>query len=244
MEPASQSQMRQVREGIYALESERDDLDIKLTYAQSTIFALLRQIRELDMVVETQAELLKRAESLLDGINSNPNAASTPSASPLIQSSTRSTGTDWIGGNWLIIPANNYLLGPTEAAWKQGKTQEALNLLTAVLKRDDLDPAEEIEVNLLLAAIIRSSGHPKRALEFVEKALRLSDEFGLVEVVGKIQYHRGLCFLYLSNYTDASWCFVLASSTEGHAQQVEAQWEVAEKKRMETCAMVGISKAL
>ncbi|MCJ1251914.1 hypothetical protein MMC30_009152 [Trapelia coarctata] len=250
MESASKSQMRRVRTALDALVTERNDLETKLTYAESTIFALVRQNRELDnMLAETQAELTKRAGagSLTNRIYTAPKAAATTStlgASPSIHGSMRLTGTDWIGGSWLVVPASNSLLGPTESAWQEGKTQEALNLLTAVSNRDDLYPAEEIEVDLLFSAILRAARQPRRALEYAEKALRISDEYGLVEVVGKIYFHRGLSFLHISRYADAAWCFVLASSTEGHVQQAEANWEIAEKKRMENYPWAGISEAL
>jgi len=250
MEPASKAQMRRIQNALHVLVTEKEDLEKKLLYAESTIFALVRQNRELDsLLAEAQAALLKRAESQPqpNGMQPNPKAAastSTLSAAPSIRSSMRSTGTDWIGGTWLVVPANNSLLGPTEAAWQEGKMQEALNLLTAVSNRDDLDPAEEIEVGLLFSAILRSARQPKRALEYVEKALRVADEYGLVEVVGKINFHRGLCFLHMSSWADAAWCFVLASSTEGYAEQAEVNWELAEQKWMEIFPRVGISKVL
>lgn len=37
--------------------------------------------------------------------------------------------------------------------------------------------------------------------------------------------------MYLERYADASWCFVLARETEGYKEEVEVQWEVAERKR-------------
>jgi len=260
MENATNSQMQRIRSALDTLISEKRDLEAKLTYAESTIMALMRQNRELELLLEeaqaellrkAQAELLEQAETLMNGMQSNPKAAASastlaaPTSTTILSSSSRkSTGTDWIGGTWLVVPENKSLLGPIESAWQEGKTQEALNLLTLVSKDDDLDPAEKIEASLLFSAVLRSAGLPTKALDHAEKALSMADESGLVEPVGKINFHRGLCFLHMNSWADASWCFVLAASTPGHALEVEVNWEIAERKRMEKRPWAGISKVL
>lgn len=261
MENATNSQMQRIQSGLDTLVSQKKDLQAKLTYAESAVMALMRQNTELELLLEeaqaelqrkAQVELLEQAETLLNGMQSDPQVATAASARAVPTStsilgsrgSRKSTGTDWIGGTWLVVPENKSLLGPIESAWQEGKTQEALNLLTLVSKEDDLDPLEEIEVRLLFCAILRSAGLPSKALDHAEEALRMADEGGLVESVGKINFHRGLCFLHMSDWADASWCFVLAASTPGHAQQVEVNWEIAERKKMENSTWMGISKVL
>lgn len=233
-------QMQRVWFALDFLIQERNGLETKLNYAQSTIFALQRQTRELEsLLTEAQDELLKKTEQLNE---LHPNAKPTDSNS--ILTSKTSTGTDWIGGSWLVVLTNHTLLGAVETAWQEGKTQEALNLLTAVSNRDDLDPAEGIEVGLLFSAIHRSAGLPERALDYVEESLQIAENYGLLGAVGKIQFHRGLSLLHLRCFADAAWCFVLASGAEGHGQEAEVNWEIAERQRVEMDSAAGISRVL
>ncbi len=59
----------------------------------------------------------------------------------------------------------------------------------------------------------------------------MAGERGWYTLVGKAQFFRGLCALDERRWTDARWCFALASHTKGYGELVGSYVEVVEWKR-------------
>ena len=141
--------------------------------------------------------------------------------------------TSWIGGTWLSCPTATPLLTPVESAWQQGQAQKALASLTQILHQQDVTHSQRINAELLFSAILRSSGDVRQALSHTETSLSLAKETQQYDLVGKAQFHRGLCYLYENRYADARWCFVLASHTPGHQELVAINLEMTEQRLLE-----------
>ncbi|MCJ1401754.1 hypothetical protein MMC11_004971 [Xylographa trunciseda] len=218
----SENAVRETLEAVKRVVAERDMLRAKLNVASTVI-------EEEQRIINHQYSLLSEAHSRLSQLlfHSNPEAA-TPQASNHKVSSSKS---DWINVTWLSVPANKALLGPTEEAFRRGARQEALNAISAILAREDLRRAERVYAKLLLSEILRSAGNLTVSLYHTDQALEIArglDDYRLCSIV---QFYRGLCFLHLNRYTDASWSFIQASHTEDYQEQVDLYRNIAEKER-------------
>ena len=105
--------------------SERDSLLRVQPYFESTISELLRQNRQLEESLIATQELLLR-QRIQVGTKSSTICSSTTKNN---EAST-TTGSTWLGGSWLCLGEDEWLLGPAENAWANSRTQDALNLLT------------------------------------------------------------------------------------------------------------------
>lgn len=76
---------------------------------------------------------------------------------------------------------------------------------------------------------MRSNSQLLEALTHAEEALTMATKANLHGLVGKAQFHRGMCFLYQNCHANARWCFVLAGHTEGHSEIVEIHRHIAEE---------------
>ena len=127
----------------------------------------------------------------------------------------------WIG-TWESSPEEYPALICVEDAWRNGRLQAALNQIPPMLERKDFGHHHQVNVRLLYCAMISSSGaNLLVALHYAEEALQLATKHRLHELAGKAQFHRGLCYLYLDEPAKASWCFLLASHLEGHAETIK-----------------------
>ena len=197
--------------------SDRDRLQVELKYAESTIVELDAQNRELH-------RLLKSAQ---DALRSSDDKTPTQIHPRDLDLSHRA---EWIGGVWLSCANTTPQLGEAEAAWKGGKPQQALAMLTSILREGGLKPGHRINVLLLSSAILRCNGDFVGALHLAEESLSLAVQIDQRQLGGKAQFHRGLCCLYLDRFADARWCFVLASYTEGHAAIIQEFLMMAERE--------------
>ena len=184
--------------------NDRDRLQTELKYADSTILELDAQNRELH-------RLLKPAQDALRSANDKQPTQIHPRDLDL------SHRAKWIDGTWLSCGKTTPLLAGAESFWQRGKPQQALTLLTPILREETLKPGHRINPGLLCSAILRCNGDLKGALNHAQESLRIANETEQRQLAGKAQFHRGLCYLYLDRFADARWCFVLASHTEGHA---------------------------
>ena len=206
---------------IAAISEERNQLRVKLTYAESTVRELVRQNKEQgSMIAEAQALLV------MNGMDATLKAAKLSSIPKQSQ-----TDLNWIGGTWPVNVANKTILGPAEAAWQSGKSQQAIELLTKLL-RSNLSAAELIDLHLLFSAVLLDSNQLEKALKHADIALRNAKQHDHVDAIGKSQFYRGLCFYNMNRYANASWCFVLASHTAEYKEKAEENWQAAERERM------------
>lgn len=188
--------------------NDRDRLQTELHYAESTIYELDAQNRELH-------RLLK---SVQDALQSSDDRVPTQIHPRNLDLSHKA---NWIGGTWLSCAKTAPLLTAAEAAWQGGKSQQALALVAPILNEEDLKPSHRINAGLLYSAILRGNGDLEGALHYADECLSIAKETEQRQLTGKAQFHRGLCCLYLDRYADARWCFVLASHTEGHVAIVQ-----------------------
>lgn len=211
-------------QAIKILATDRSHLQEELKYAKSTIAQLEAHIEELgQLLYESRAQVnsimpLVPKTKLKSKVDLLPKPKSIPS-------------TTWLRGHWLSSAVNEPFLVPIEAAWQEGHGQEALNLLSPLVARQDLHTSQWVDASLLLSAIIRSSSRDaRRALGYVERALSVAHSERLYDLVGKAQFHQGLCYFHLERYADARWCFVLAAYARGHEEQIDIHMKIAEQK--------------
>lgn len=135
--------------------------------------------------------------------------------------STVSSPKSWIG-TWQTSPEEFPALTGVENTWRNGHLQRALSQMPQMLERKDFGHRHRVNARLLYSALIQTSGgNYHAALHYAEEGLRIASEFKLHELAGKAQFHRGLCYLYLSEPAKAKWCFILASHLQDHAQTIE-----------------------
>lgn len=180
------------------LRKERDEIRMELRCAKIAVVELENQNVELD-------RMLKIAHSQLS--EHIPKRSATPA--PNI-------------GTWLSSPEEYPGLCAAENMWRNGRLQQALSQMPTLIEREDFGVRHQINARLLLSALIQSSSHDFQvALQWAEEALRMaSQEQQLLDLAGKAQFHRGLCYYYLGEYANAKWCLSLASLLEGHEQWV------------------------
>ena len=203
--------------------NDRDRMKTELSYAESTIVELDAQNRELH-------RLLKSAQDALRSSDDKEPTQIHPRDLDL------SHKAEWIGGVWLSCVNMTPQLAEAEAIWKGGKPQQALALLTSLLREERLKSAHRINAVLLYSAILRCNGDFTGALHHAEEGLSLATQTDQRQLAGKAQFHRGLCYLYLENFADARWSFVLASYTEGHAAIIQEYLTMAERELSKVAA--------
>ena len=220
---------------LVAMTAERDRLRAKLNYSQSAIIELHRQVRQFDELLTEANEKLNEREEPPGSIAATPSTAH-PNSPQVSYASTRSSrinvGATWIGGTWRAGGTEDAIIRSAEAVWQAGSAQRALEMLNPLLVGNNTAPADHVSACLLVSSILlRTAAQLERALQFTEKALEAARKHDLHALIGKTQFHRGLCLLHLERYADAAWCFVLASHTEGYEEFAELNRIMAEKKR-------------
>ena len=86
---------------------------------------------------------------------------------------------NWIG-TWQSSPHEFPALVCAEDAWRQGNLQAALSHMPGMLNRDDFDLQHRVNVRILYAAMVLSSGvNYPIALRYAEEALQLAFEHRL-----------------------------------------------------------------
>ncbi|KAI9821821.1 MAG: hypothetical protein M1827_002403 [Pycnora praestabilis] len=215
-----------IQEMVMKLIKERDQLRIRLTYAEQTIQELSSQNEEYEgMQIKSDAD---RALREID---------QPPSTKRLLRTKNKENNkvkegnwTEWIRGTWLSVDVNKDKLGEAEAAFAHNEDQKAIGMLDTMLIREDMVNRDRIEARLLKSAILRSNEHHNKALVEANKALALALDRKYPDLTGKAQFHRGLCYLHMEKYGDASWCLALATFTKGHTEQVRANKDHVDEK--------------
>ena len=182
------------------LRNERGDIRTELHYAKIAVVELEKQNLESD-------RMLKIAQSQLS--EHVPKCSWTPAPKVSI-------------GTWLSSPDEYPGLWPVENMWRNGHLQRALSQMPTLIEREDFGVRHQVNARLLLSAMIQSSSHDyPDALRWAEEALRMaSQDQQLLDLAGKAQFHRGLCYYYLGEYGNAKWCLTLVSHLEDHEQWV------------------------
>ena len=182
------------------LRRERGDVRTELLYAKIAVVELEKQNLELD-------RMLKIAQSQL--AEHVPKRSWIPAPKVSI-------------GTWISSPDEYPGLWPVESMWRNGHLQRALRQMPTLIEREDFGIRHQVNARLLLSAMIQSSSHNYLdALRWAEEALRMaSQDQQLLDLAGKAQFHRGLCYYYLGEYGNAKWCLTLVSHLEDHEQWV------------------------
>ncbi|MCJ1283336.1 hypothetical protein MMC26_002664 [Xylographa opegraphella] len=211
---------REIVMGVKQLAAERDTLRAKLNVANSVL-------EEQQRMIDHQETMLNEAHALLSHVLFRGDSEAV-SAGP---SYDRTSNPEWINVTWLSLPVNRALLGRTEEAFRRGARQEALNSISTILSRNDLRPVERVYAKLLLSELLRSSGNLTASLLHTDQALEIARGLHDYRLGTVVQFYRGLCFLHLNRYTDASWCFIYAMDTKDYKEQVELHWSIADRAR-------------
>ncbi|KAL9047093.1 MAG: hypothetical protein Q9214_000241 [Letrouitia sp. 1 TL-2023] len=201
------------------LVKERDAYKHQLAFAQRTIIELQNQIAYASQLASS---IQVAPLSPIDNQTQVKRVPKPKAYSTWIQS-------------WLA--PSEPILAPAEDAWQGGSVQRALAKVELVMRHKDLTLSEEVNAELLFCALLRSSGKSQLALTYAEKALNLAKNANDYSLTGKAEYHRGLCYLKLDLFASSVWCFVLASQTTGHREQVEANHIYA----MERCKQLPLN---
>lgn len=206
--------MDDIKGQVVQIIKERDELRTELAHAKTTIVELENQNIELD-------RLLSNAHTELYANDSTRSSDPVPKAS-------------WIGTWKRSSPVDYPALVPVEMAWSNGNLQHALNLMPTMLERTDFGHHHRINARLLYSALIQSSGRNFQiALKYAEEALQIASELRLHELASKAQFHRGICYLYLCEYSNAFWSLTLASHLDDHAKTIVESKQKAQKFLME-----------
>ena len=144
----------------------------------------------------------------------------------------------WIGGSWLSVSRQRpyHVLGIPETHFHRREYELASFVLAKILLNNDLEskPGLIVYVKCLRACILRATGDCRASVYALENALDIAYDFRLLNVVGTVQVHRGLSYLYLKEYAKAAWCFSLARGIAyGYEEFSDMQFQVAERKRMQ-----------
>ena len=223
----------QIEQQVVAIIKERDDLRIDNQLSKMAIVELENQIMELDRLLTNSQGLVRGMQQYTGTFLSN---ASTESVNSTVRSSKARSdfivaGNKSFIGPWECSPLEYPLLAPIEDLFRNGQRQKALNRISQLLMRRDLDSRSRVNTKLLFAALIQSSGQNlMTALRLTEEALCLASEVKLIELAGKANYWRGLVFLCLEEWANAKWCFVLSSHLQGHSDLIEEGRNVVEKE--------------
>ncbi|KAI9723970.1 MAG: hypothetical protein M1812_000688 [Candelaria pacifica] len=203
-----------------ALKEERDNLRIELKYARETIKELTSQNSEyLGLLVKTEAQAAAITK------------VTQPKQNDRLTHEKDIRGTDWIMGTWLSSAEDRALLGHVEIDWTKGDYQRALASLDKILIEDKMTHKTRVNAKLLKSTILRTCEQSEKALAQTEEALGICDRWPMYDLAGKAQFHRGLCYFQMELFAEASWCFSLATHTDGHIEEVAIHKKDAEEKR-------------
>ena len=213
---ASRSVVSELIQGTKKLVAEKEALEEKLKYYESALTSLEADNREYARRV--------------DYANAHDTTTSSSSSQSSMQwRSFRSVkDTDWMC-NWLYCTDDKTVLTPVEEAWREGKPQRALALLTPIMKDTSLTESERADCFLLLSSILRSTGDYKRALLQAEEAVCIAVGAKLHHHVGKANFHRGVCYANMDKLVNAWWCYTLAAHTEGHEELIQTNRDIVER---------------
>ena len=211
MESRSKVLDADLRKKLVGIIKERDELREEMKLAKLAICELESQNIQLDQML-TDLRSIPQFQNL----------------TPIIKPPSRS-----FIGPWECSPEEYPILQPVEHLFRNGHRQQALNCLSSVMLRKDLDSSALINAKLLCAALLQSTGSEsaiKRALAYAEESLSLCYKVRLHELAGKANYWRGLCYMCLEQWANARWCFILASNLHGHNDLIKHGRKVVEKE--------------
>lgn len=186
---------------------ERDRLENELAYCRSAVDALRSQN-------ERYCAMLRSSVSTLDEVSDLGNASDM----------------QWVAGNFLYQPSVDLYLKESIDVYQHNSAQRAIALLSLKISTGNLTDAQRVNAQLLLTAIMRSSGTNSGADQLMEKALMIADD--ALQIAEKMEdhswackahFHRGHCYLHLRKFADAHWSFILASGAEGYSELAELQ---------------------
>lgn len=205
--------LQEINTTLTHLIADREQLQVKLGYAISTISELKTQNEQLELLLSNAQFHLK---TLLH---------SDQQARKKTRSKTRSK-TSCMQGTWISDPATTFL-APAELAWDKGETQNALILLTQILNEQGITARKRANAELLYSVILRTSGQVQRAHTHALNSISIAEKAQLYDLRCKAQFHRGLCFMHELRYDQAVWCFVRAFYTPGYEELVKTNMESA-----------------
>ncbi|KAI9836652.1 MAG: hypothetical protein M1819_001286 [Sarea resinae] len=203
---------------------ERDVLRTELTYANQTITQLKSIIGEYERlttrtqvsITETLRPLLRPTTTTTHSITAKKRCARSAS------NDKKAAAQTWLKGTWLSVASTDVELAGAEAAWTSSPNpQAALNALSTLLTAPRIPHHARVNAKILSAVILLQSSHLAKALTQIEEAIPIAHRYGFYDLEGKAQFHRGLCYMHLAKWAEASWCFVLAAKTEGYEELVE-----------------------
>ena len=160
------------------MESSLQPQDVKAALQQIIIerdFFRKEALIANQVIGELGSEIIKFDKLLADALRQlhcyGPEA---PSKRPLPK--------NWIG-TWQSSPHEYPSLVSAEQTWRNGNLQAALNQMPGTLDRKDFDLKHRVNVRLLYAAMISSSGaNLDTALLYAEEALQLASTYHLYEL--------------------------------------------------------------
>lgn len=203
--------LREINNILTNLIADRDQLQVKLGYAISTISELTTQNAQMEL-------LLANAQFHLKTLLQSDRQA---------QSFKAYSKTSCMQGSWLSDPATTPFLTAAESAWDKGQAQNALTLLTQILNEQGVTATKRAYAELLSSVILRASGQVERAHSHALNSISIAEKAQLYDLRCKAQFHRGLCFMHELRYDQAVWCFVRAFYTPGYEELVKANTELA-----------------
>ncbi len=213
---------------------QHDELKSELATARRLIEDLLEQN-------SSYRALVKKLKTSLEGWvhwflrNGGNGPAHERPRSYEVQPAAPQRGPEWIRGNWLSDPddpSSRSLLAKAEDLYRRNEDTEALNEVSTLLNRTDISDTERAQAQLLHAAILSASNNPGPALYHAEMGFILANKAGSIELVCNAQFHRGIAFLGLLKFAEASHCFSLAEGTPLHAEEITPWKARAETARL------------
>lgn len=209
MEPSNT--LQEINTALKSLIADREQLQVKLEYAISTISELMTQNQQLEL-------LLSNAQVHLQTLLQSDQQ---------VRSLKARSKTSCMQGTWVSDPVATPFLIPVELAWDKGQAQNALALLTQILNRQDITESKRANAELLCSVILRTSGQVEQAHAHAQKSIGIAEKAQLYDLRCKAQFHRGLRYMHEMKYDQAVWCFVRAFYTPGYEELVKANTELA-----------------
>ncbi|KAI9883993.1 MAG: hypothetical protein M1823_004240 [Watsoniomyces obsoletus] len=138
------------------------------------------------------------------------------------QQAASKPGPEWIRSTWLSEPDQEkpLLLANAEVLYRRHEDRKALEEVGTLLKRTDLPDKEHANAQLFMAAMLCACNNPGPAIYHAEMGYILAKKAGSNELAGKAQFHRGIAFLILLRFAEASHCFSLAEGTPLHEDEI------------------------
>ncbi|KAI9797453.1 MAG: hypothetical protein M1833_005493 [Piccolia ochrophora] len=200
------------------LVQECNRLRISLIYAT-------QDAKQLSLQNRLSSRLLQQAQSKLKDVVSQAPKAANPAPVEADQVGS------WMFGHWLPDPSLRSIVGDAELQFKRSESQRALATLSALLLKD-ISKEARVTAKILLSVVLRTCDRPCEALTHLEEAIPVADRSSMFDLIGKAQFHRGLCYNDMELFAEASLCFSLASGTKHHEERLGKLKEEAEAKRL------------